>query len=120
MKIIDESTQKEITNPDLTAGILTATSMWASPEAYATVDNVTKFALDPSDFEEVQIYHRWTDEELEAQASVRAKEDAEADEQMRKDLTDATLAELFELTATQAATIAEQDEVLAAMFEGSL
>jgi hypothetical protein len=85
--------------------------------AYDTIDNVTKFALDPdTDFEMAYLCTVPSTIEQEIQETAARL----ADEQMRKDLTDATLAELFELTATQAATIAEQDEVLAAMFEGSM
>lgn len=63
MRIIDELTNQEITNPDLRAGELQETQ-WASPEALDTIDNVTKFALDDSDWETVQIYHRYTAEEI--------------------------------------------------------
>lgn len=64
-KIISEETQKEMTAPDLTAGELRE-CLWAPPEAYATIDNVTKFALDDSDYEDVYIYHVWTDDEKKA------------------------------------------------------
>lgn len=65
MRIIDEITQLEIENPDLSVGELRQ-AIWASPEAYETIDNVTKFALADEDYEEVQIYHVWTDEDVEA------------------------------------------------------
>jgi len=63
MRIIDERTQKEISAADLTKGF-TIAGTWASPEAYASIDNVTKFALDNSDYEEVLIYHEYSAEEL--------------------------------------------------------
>ena len=63
MKIIDELTNKEITDPDLSVGELWESS-WASPEAYATIDDVTKFALDDDDYETVKIYHVWTPGEI--------------------------------------------------------
>lgn len=63
MRIIDEITQLEIENPDLSVGELRQ-AIWASPEAYKTIDNVTKFALADDDYEEVQIYHIWTDEDI--------------------------------------------------------
>lgn len=67
MRIIDELTNQEITNPDLTRGVLYET-IWASPEAYATIDDVTKFALADDDYETVQLYHVYTDAEIEQQA----------------------------------------------------
>lgn len=74
MRIIDEATQQEITNPDLTLGNI-RDAVWASPEAYASIDNVTKFALEDSDFEHVQIYHRWTDDEIaQREESLRHQE----------------------------------------------
>ena len=64
MRIINRDTNQEVTNPDLTIGELSAPTMWASPEAYATIDNVTKFALADDDYEEVQLYHVWTADEI--------------------------------------------------------
>lgn len=64
MRIIDRDTNQEVTNPDLAIGELSESTMWASPEAYATIDNVEKFALDDADYEEVQLYHVWTAEEI--------------------------------------------------------
>lgn len=69
-KIISEETQKEITAPDLTAGELRE-CLWAPPEAYATIDNVRKFALNDSDYETVQIYHVWTDDEKKAREAAK-------------------------------------------------
>lgn len=73
MVIIDELTQSEIESPDLSAGELSSPTMWAAPEAYATIDNIMKFALDDSDYEEVQIYHRWTTEEIAQQQESAAQ-----------------------------------------------
>ena len=67
MRIIDELTNQEITNPDLSVGVLFET-LWASPEAYATIDDKTKFALSDDDYEQVQLYHVYTEAELEQQA----------------------------------------------------
>lgn len=74
MKIISEETQKEITAPDLAAGELRE-CLWAPPAAYATIDNVTKFALDDADYEAVQMYHVWTDEERQAREEAQAAAD---------------------------------------------
>ena len=63
MRIIDQDTNTEITNPDLSVGELRE-CVWASPEAYASIDNVTKFALDDSDYETVMLYHRYTEEDI--------------------------------------------------------
>lgn len=63
MRIIDEQTQQEISAADLTKGF-TVAGTWASPEAYASIDNITKFALADDDYEDVLIYHEYTPEEL--------------------------------------------------------
>jgi hypothetical protein len=60
--------------------------MWASPEAYATIDNVTKFALADDDYEEVQLYVRYSDADIEAMNA----EDPQA-------VTDAAICELYEM-----------------------
>jgi hypothetical protein len=86
MRIIDSASQKELTKePDLTAGYIQQIA-WASPEAYATIDNETKFALDDSDYETVQLYTRYTDEELAAMTA----ESPQA-------VTDAAICELYEM-----------------------
>lgn len=108
MRIIDEITQQEITNPDLSAGELSE-SRWARPEAYASIDNVTKFALDEIDYETVQIYHKWTPEEL-------AEKEASEAEQDRQEIMDSlpdALAELSLAVSDGAADTADLAEALA-------
>ena len=68
MRIISDIDYTELTDPDLTAGELRET-VWASPEAYASIDNVTKHALSDEDYETVQLYHRWTEQELAERAA---------------------------------------------------
>lgn len=109
MKIIDEKTNREITNPDLSKGILSGTTMWASPEAYATIDNVTKFALDESDYEQVQFYHIWTAEEIEQREA--AEQQAEQQEIINS-LPDA-LADLSLDVSNGAADTADLQDALA-------
>lgn len=89
MKIIDELTNEEIANPDLSVGILFET-LWASPEAWATIDNVNKFALDDGDYEDVYLYHIWTQAELEAQE----REKADREKQQLINLLPNAIAEL--------------------------
>lgn len=100
MKIIDTSTQTEITNPDLTIGELSEPTMWASQEAYATIDNITKYALADDDYEEVMLYHVWTADEIERREEAARLERREAllDElpQILAD-SDAAICELYEM-----------------------
>lgn len=112
MRIIDEKTNQEITNPDLSIGVLRTTT-WASPEAYATIDNVTKFALDESDYEQVQIYHVWTAEEIAQREA--AEQQAEQQEIMNA-LPDA-LADLSLDVSNGAADTADLQDALAELSE---
>lgn len=64
MRTLDDITYDEVTNPDLTAGYVSEPTMYAPRDAYTTIDNITKFALDEDDYEEVLLYHRWTPEEI--------------------------------------------------------
>ena len=74
VKIIDKNTQREITNPDLTLGYLSHCSNWASKDKYDTIDNITKFALDETDYEEVDLYIRYTEEDYLAMEQSRLQE----------------------------------------------
>jgi hypothetical protein len=86
MRVIDYSSQLELkSEPDLNVGYLVE-CLWAPPEKYNTIDNETKFALDDSDYETVQLYTRYTDEELAAMNA----EDPQA-------VTDAAICELYEM-----------------------
>lgn len=67
MRYIDSETNLEIQNPDLEAGYIVETD-WAPMEAYETIDNVSKFALEPSDYERVMLYRAWTQEEVARRA----------------------------------------------------
>lgn len=123
MKIIDELTNQEITNPDISVGELRE-AIWASPEAYASIDNVEKFALDDSDYEEVQLYHRWTEEEIaqreeaEREAAKRESRETLLDE-LPETLadSDAAICELYETALAQSDTIAEQDAAICELYE---
>lgn len=120
MRIIDESTQQEIANPDLTAGYLYET-VWASPDAYATIDNVTKFALSDDDYEEVQLYHVWTADEI------AQREEAER-QQEHQEIMDAlpdAIADLSEMVSDNTINtedvmdaIAELSEIVSQLVEG--
>lgn len=112
MRIIDETTQREVTNPDLTIGEL-KDAIWARPEAYATIDNVTKFALDDSDYETVQLYHRWTSEEIaQREESKRQQEHQE----LMDSLPDA-MADLSEMVSDNTIDTADLQDALAELSE---
>lgn len=120
MRIIDEITYQELTNPDLTIGELRRT-IWASPEAYTTIDNVTKFALDDSDYEEVQLYHVWTAEEI----AQREECERQAEQQELINALPDAVAELSEMvsdniidTADVMDAIAELSEIVSNLMEG--
>lgn len=94
MRIIDEETQQEIFSPDLSIGVLSDPTVWASPEAYESIDNITKFAISGSDWETVRVYHRWTAEEI-AEREQAAQEAARREEREKLLLT---LSEAFSET----------------------
>lgn len=121
MKIINEATQHEVTNPDLTIGELSTPTMWASPEAYATIDNMTKFALDDSDFEEVRLYHVWTADEI----AQREEGERQAEQQELINALPDAVAELSEMVSDNAIdtadvmdAIAELSEIVSNLMEG--
>lgn len=112
MKIIDELTNKEITNPDLTKGICRET-VWASPEAYASIDDVTKFALSEDDYETVQMYHVWTDEEI-------AAKEQSAKEAEKRELMDAlpdAVSDLSEVVSTDSENVGVIMDAIAELSE---
>lgn len=112
MKIIDEITQKEIKDPDLSAGRLSE-ALWASPEAYATIDDETKFALDDSDYETVMVYHVLTEDEM-------AQRDDSEQKQERQDVIDSlpdAVADLSEMVSDNATSIADIMDAIAELSE---
>lgn len=109
MKIIDEMAQTEVFNPDLEKGYLYQ-SIWASPEAYASVDNVTKFALDEEDYEEVLIYHVWTEDELEEQERQKEFE-------LQNELRETMLSELPDIQEATMEAIIEIGDMVASQDE---
>lgn len=112
MRIIDEITQQEIENPDMTAGVLRE-MRWASPEAYATIDNVTKFALVDSDYEDVLIYHAYTDDEIAQREEAEAQEEHQ---ELINTLPDA-VAELSEMVSNNTIDTADLQDALAELSE---
>lgn len=96
MRILDDN-NNEITDPDLTIGELFY-EIWASPEAYKTIDNVNKFVLDDNDYEEIQRYHIWTIEELTDK--LKEKEIIQKDSEY-KDTLDTLPKEVDEISKTQ-------------------
>lgn len=108
MRIINEITQQEITNPDLTNGELSE-SLWARPEAYASIDNVTKFALDDSDYEVVKIYHAYTEEEI----AEREESERQRERQEIIDLLPDAFADLSEVVSNNSITTEEIMDAIA-------
>lgn len=61
MRLIDENGNDILEEDcDLTIGQIIETD-YVSPEAYDSIDNVTKFALDEDDFEHVRMYRKYTE-----------------------------------------------------------
>lgn len=59
MRLIDENGNDILEKDcDLSAGEIVETD-YASPEAYESIDNVAKFALEPGDFERVRMYRKY-------------------------------------------------------------
>jgi hypothetical protein len=86
VRTIDSATNADLVGePDPSAGELVA-CRWAPPEAYATIDDVEKFALSDDDYEDVMLYRRFEPWELEA----AARPDPQA-------VTDAALCEIYEM-----------------------
>lgn len=108
MRIIDAATNQEIFEPDLTAGYVTETK-WASPEAYATIDNVTKFALADEDWETVQLYMAYTPEDF----AEFAEGERLADKQEVMDSLPDAMADLSLAVSNGAADTAELADALA-------
>lgn len=116
MRIIDEVTQQEITNPDLTVGELIYAPAWVSPEAYAQAEAEGLPAVPDSAYEEVQIYHVWTADEIaqreEADAQAARQAVINAMPETLDAYADETDAALFDLDAAQATYETDTDAAL--------
>lgn len=77
MRIIDYETGEEIEAPDLERGELVEVQ-WVDPARYASIDNVTKFALDDADYEAVLMYYRREDVREPVSLAQRVEELEEA------------------------------------------
>lgn len=122
MRIIDDKTFQEVANPDLTVGYLTEPTMWASPEAYATIDNVTKFALTEDDYEEVKFYHVWTAEEIaQREQDIKDAEHREIMDSLPDALADLSLmvSDNTSDTADLQDALAELSEIVSGLMEGA-
>lgn len=65
MRVIDEITEQEIFDePDLTVGELFYNPAWVSRAAYERAEAEGLPAVLDSDYEEVLIYHVWSEDEL--------------------------------------------------------
>lgn len=97
MKYINDITNEEVKNPDLSAGYLSAPTEWASPTAYETIDNITKFALGEDDYETVCFYHVWTEDEIAAMERTSKIQEQEKYDRELLDSMDAIICELYEM-----------------------
>lgn len=106
----------EIENPDLTKGELVDT-LYAPPEAYDTIDNVTKFALEPEEFEHLYVYKELTEEQIAERK--RNQELAEAQQNLPETQsdTDDAICALYEQIEAQQAIIDSQDDAICALYE---
>lgn len=113
MKIIDEITGSEILDPDLSIGELIP-SKWASIDAYDSIDNITKFAIDDDEWENVLLYRIPSEDEIN-QNIIRDESNTALEE--RDDSFDNALCELYETTLSQSAIMDEQDAAICALYE---
>lgn len=121
MRIIDVDSNQEVTSPDTTVGYVYGPIMWASPEAYETIDDETKFALDKDDYEKVLAYHKYTDEEM---AAIAEQERLREQQEIMDSLPDA-MADLSEMVSSNTIdmegimdAIADLSEVVSQLVEG--
>ena len=77
MRILDFDTFEEINIPEEIDGYFVS-GTYASPEAYDSIDNITKFALNADDYENVIYYHKYSEQEKEEQKKVKDQEDEQS------------------------------------------
>lgn len=118
MRIIDED-GNEVENPDLTKGELVDT-LYAPPEAYDTIDNVTKFALEPEEFEHLYVYKELTDEQLADRKRSQELRDAQQNLPETQASTDDAICALYEQIEQLQTIISEQDDAICALYESTL
>lgn len=120
MRLIDQNGNPiEEANCDLSLGEIIETD-WVDPAAYETVDNITKFALDESDYEHVRMYRLYTELDYQAiEDDIKRKEQDEVLNNLPDTLadTDDALCELYETTLSQQDIIDEQDDAICQLYE---
>lgn len=78
MRLIDENGNDILEEDcDLTIGEIIETD-YVPPEAYDTIDDIVKFALDESDYEHVRMYRLYTDIDYSLMESISKQEQREA------------------------------------------
>lgn len=112
MRILDEETKQEIVSPDLDAGYL-YTGEYVAPEAYASIDNVTKHAIDDSEIEQVQYYHTYTAEEI----AQREEAERQAEQQELINALPDAVADLSEMVSDNTIDTADLQDALAELSE---
>lgn len=122
MRIINAVTKEEVVNPDLTAGYLTEPAKWASPDKYATIDNVNKFALEDGDYETVQFYNAYTEDDVaRREESERQQEQQEVMDALPDAMADLSLMVSDNVTdiADVMDAIADLSEIVSGLMEGA-
>lgn len=120
MRLIDQNGNDILKEDcDLTIGEIIETE-YVSPEAYDSIDNVVKFALDEDDYEHVRMYRLYT--ELDYQAMEDNIKQEQRDELLNElpytlSDTDDALCELYETTLAQQDIIDEQDDAICELYE---
>lgn len=120
MRILDENTRQEVTNPDLAAGYLYEGD-YVAPEAYEQMEREALPALPDGAFERVYYYHVWTPEEI----AQREQDEREAAHQELIDALPDAVAELSEAVSDTAINtedvmdaLAELSEIVSSLLEG--
>lgn len=120
MRLIDEDGNDILEEDcDLNIGEIIETT-YVSPEAYDSIDNIVKFALNDDDYEQVRMYRKYTEmdyhikelDEKQAQREALLNElpDTLAD-------TDDALCALYETNLVQQDIIDEQDDAICELYE---
>lgn len=120
MRLIDENGNDILEEDcDLSKGEIIETD-YVSPEAYDSIDNIVKFALDESDYEHVRMYRLYTEMDYLAKEYGEKLDEREALLNELPDTiadTDDALCELYETTLTQQDIIDEQDDAICELYE---
>lgn len=114
MRVIDEITEQEIFDePDLTVGELFYNPSWVSKAAYERAEAEGLPTVLDSDYEEVLLYHVWTEDEL---AERESRGIAAEFQEIMDSLPDA-VADLSEMVSDNTIDTADLQDALAELSE---